>query len=72
MPQPMSTPTMFGTTLSRMVMVVPMVQLAPVCTSGMMRMVLPANTSLSHIACTCSTAEGSATSVKIFASLYVP
>ena len=41
MPQPMSTPTRFGTTLSRTVMVVPIVQPLPQCTSGMMRMLAP-------------------------------
>ena len=42
MPQPMSTPTRLGTTLSVMVMVVPMVQPAPACMSGMRRILLPA------------------------------
>ena len=37
MPQPMSTPTMLGQTLSVTVMVVPTVQPLPACTSGIIR-----------------------------------
>ena len=45
MPQPISTPTMPGTTLSVTVMVVPIVHPIPAWTSGMMRIRLPAKAS---------------------------
>ena len=49
MPQPMSTPTTLGTTLSRMVMVVPMVQPLPECMSGMMRTWQPSVKGVLHM-----------------------
>ena len=45
MPQPISTPTMPGTILPLMVMVVPIVQPLPACTSGIMRIVQSLNAS---------------------------
>ena len=59
MPQPISTPTMPGTTLSVMVMVVPMVQPSPAWTSGMMRIFESAKAGWSQTALICSAAEGS-------------
>ena len=60
-PHPMSTPTMLGTALSVMVMVVPMVQPRPAWTSGMIRIRDPAVKSWSHILRICSMASSSTT-----------
>ena len=72
MPQPMSTPTMLGDTLSETVIEVPIVHPAPACTSGMMRILSPAYASVSQRALICSSAPSSIRSVNTFTSLYLP
>ena len=69
MPQPMSTPTRLGTTLSPMVRVVPMVQPTPAWTSGMMRILLPAAKDWSQRVWIWPRAPGSSSSQKTRAVL---
>src|SRR5690554_107657 len=71
-PQPISTPTKLGTTLSVRVMVVPITQPAPLWASGMIRILLPWTTSCLHNSSPCWIAVGSSLSVKTIALLYFP
>ena len=71
-PQPMSTPTRLGQTLSVTVMVVPTVQPLPAWMSGIIRMRLPRENSWLHRAMTWAMDAWSTTSVKILALLYFP
>ena len=61
MPQPISTPTTLGTAFPWTVIVVPIVQPLPACTSGMIRTLLPSVKSKSHIRRICSIASSSTT-----------
>ena len=71
-PQPISTPTKLGITLSVIVIVVPIVHPAPECTSGIIRILLPVINSWLHNVFICSTASFSITFVKTLAVLYFP